>query len=428
MFDRRVTRSARRLRATYVSGTVHKLLEQTADRSARDFARRDDAVDQGAAPVNPSRLFQSFFLGGFECSTHRRKRDRRRLDLIAATGHDVRAAEDYRLLASYRIRSVRDGVRWHLIEKRPGQYDFSSFLPMLRAASETGTQVIWDLLHYGWPDHYDIWSPEFIAAFRRFVTATAELVRSETDAVPFWTPVNEISFWAWAGGDKKFLNPFAERRGHRLKVILAQAAIAAIQSVREVDPRARVASAEPLIWVLPKSRRARDIRTAQEYTNAQFEALDLISGRLRPDLGGRPEYLDILGLNYYLKNQWVDGEVPIYPGDPNYRPLRELLAMVYERYRRPIFLAETGTEGGGRAPWLHYVGDEVAGARAEGVPVEGICLYPILNHPGWDNDRLCPNGLFCGGTPHGERTVFRPLAEEIARQQTMFERGWHYID
>ena len=36
-------------------------------------------------------LFRSFFLGGFECSTHRRK-DGRRLDLIAATGDSVQAA------------------------------------------------------------------------------------------------------------------------------------------------------------------------------------------------------------------------------------------------------------------------------------------------------------------------------------------------
>jgi hypothetical protein len=39
-------------------------------------------------------LFKSFFLGGFECSNHRRS-DGRRLDLIAATGHDRWAAHDY---------------------------------------------------------------------------------------------------------------------------------------------------------------------------------------------------------------------------------------------------------------------------------------------------------------------------------------------
>jgi hypothetical protein len=118
-------------------------------------------------PVLPkSELFQSFFLGGFECSSHRR-RDQRRLDLLAATRHDVNAGADYRALARHGITTVRDGLRWHLIETIPGHYDWSSFLPMLHAARDTGTQVIWDLLHWGWPDDLDIWSTGLCLAIRQ---------------------------------------------------------------------------------------------------------------------------------------------------------------------------------------------------------------------------------------------------------------------
>lgn len=92
--------------------------------------------------------FESFFMAGFECSTHRR-RDGHRLDLIAATRHDRWAAKDYAALSA-------QGLRWHLIEQRPGHYDWSSFLPMLHAANSVGTQVIWDLCDYGWPDDVDI--------------------------------------------------------------------------------------------------------------------------------------------------------------------------------------------------------------------------------------------------------------------------------
>jgi hypothetical protein len=42
-----------------------------------------------------------------------------------------------------------------VIEKRPYRYDFSSVLPMLRFARKAGLQVIWDLCHYGWPDHLE---------------------------------------------------------------------------------------------------------------------------------------------------------------------------------------------------------------------------------------------------------------------------------
>lgn len=91
--------------------------------------------------MSQSPLFKSFFQGGFECSSHRRK-DLRRLDVIAATRHDVMAEADYTLLHGIGLRTIRDGLRWHLIERVPGHYDWSSVLPMLQAADRAGTQVI----------------------------------------------------------------------------------------------------------------------------------------------------------------------------------------------------------------------------------------------------------------------------------------------
>ena len=81
-------------------------------------------------------LFDAFFLAGFECSTQRRA-DGRRLDLLEGTGHFRHAASDYETMSRHGMRTVRDGVRWHLIEAHPGRYELSSFLPMLEAAQAT---------------------------------------------------------------------------------------------------------------------------------------------------------------------------------------------------------------------------------------------------------------------------------------------------
>ena len=367
----------------------------------------------------PSRVFSSFFIGGFECSSQRR-RDGRRLDVLAQTEHDVRAADDYRLLARHGMRTARDGVRWHLIEQLPGRFDLTSFLPMLRAARDTGTQVIWDLLHYGWPSHIDIWAPDFTERFADFVRAVVQAAKDETDDVPFYTPINEMSFFAWGGGDVEYLNPFARGRGGELKRILIRSTIAAINAIRQIDSRARFVAVEPLIHIFPKSDSRVDIAVAAAHNEGQFEAIDLLCGRLEPELGGRPEYLDIFGVNYYYNNQWIDHARTIYLGDGLYRPLSELLGQAYRRYERPFFIAETGTEAGGRAPWLHYVCDEVQDARAAGVPVDGICLYPILNHRGWDDDRHCHNGMFCGVEENGSRSVAPRMELELARQQVAF--------
>jgi hypothetical protein len=58
----------------------------------------------------------------------------------------------------------------------------------------------------------------------------------------------------------------------------------------------------------------------------------------------------------------------------------------------------------------------------DGVQVEGICLYPVVNHPGWDNDRHCYNGLWDYADEFGNREIYRPLAEELRRQRGYFQR------
>jgi hypothetical protein len=55
--------------------------------------------------------------------------------------------------------------------------------------------------------------------------------------------------------------------------------------------------------------------------------------------------------------------------------------------------------------------------------VGGICLYPIISHLGWDDDRHCANGLFDGHGPDAPRRAYAPLAQEIRRQATLFAEG-----
>lgn len=364
-------------------------------------------------------LFDSFFLGGFECSTHRRN-DGRRLDLLAATGHDRWAVQDYAGLRQHGIRSLRDGLRWHLIEGTPGRYDWSSFLPQLRAAQQLGSQVVWDLCHYGWPDDIDIWQPAFVERFARFAAAVAHLVREETEAVPFYSPINEISYWSWAGGDQAHFNPMGRGRGFEFKHQLVRASIAAIEAIRAVEPRARFVQADPAIHIVSPSRRPGPQRAAENHRQAQFEAWDMLCGKAWPGLGGAPHYLDILGANYYAHNQWyLDGD-RIPRGHRDYRPFQGILSEIHQRYGRPILVAETGAEGDLRGDWLHYVSEQVGFALQRGVAVEGICLYPVLDYPGWDDDRYCPTGLFGFADAQGRRQLHEGLADELKLQQTRF--------
>ncbi len=366
-------------------------------------------------------LFDSFLLGGFECSTHYLPSGKR-LDEIAATRHDELAKPDYLRLHELGIRTAREGIRWHLIERQPGNLDFSSALGMIRAARETGTQVIWDLCHYGWPDWLDIFSPEFVTAFERLARAFAKLLREEGDETPFICPINEISFFAWGGGDSLWLNPYARNRGDELKDQLVRSTIAATEAVWDVNPRTRIAQIDPIINVLPEDPKNRkQCRDAENYRLSQYDALDMLSGRLKPHLGGKPEYLDLIGVNYYVHNQWILGGSFIPPTHPRYRPFGDLLKENYARYERPLFVAETGIEDEARPSWFRYICKQVRLALRAGTQIEGVCLYPIVNHPGWVDDRHCHNGLWDYPDEHGNREAYEPLKREIERQQGYFK-------
>ena len=337
-------------------------------------------------------LFQSFLQGGFEASTHRR-RDGRQLDVIGAARHDERAAEDYRLMRGAGLHTARDALRWHLIERSPGHYDWSSFLPMLRAAREAGMQVVWDLCHYGLPHDLDIWTPAFVDRFAAFAAAAARLVRDEGGGGAAWCPMNEASFWSWAGGDRQEVHPHAQGQGDALKAQLVRAAIAATEAVRAVDSRARFIQAEPLIHISPNPAQPAEDGAVESYRTAQYQVWDMLAGLIRPELGGRPEYLDVVGVNFYCNNQWVHNSETLGLGHRWFRPLSDMLAEVHDRYRRPLVISETGAEAPNGPGWLRYVGGEVRTALRRGIPVEGLCIYPVMDYPGWNDERHCPAGL-----------------------------------
>jgi beta-glucosidase/6-phospho-beta-glucosidase/beta-galactosidase len=364
-------------------------------------------------------VFKSFFLGGFECSTHRLPSGRR-LDLVHSTRHDELAARDYRLLQRHGIQSARDGLRWHLIEQAPGRYDFASAVRQLEAAQSTGMQVIWDLWHYGWPDDIDIFSAQFVDRFVAFAKAAAVRI-SDYDAAPGVCPINEISFFSWAGGEGGIFNPFAKHRGDEMKRQLVRASIAAIAAMREANPEVRIFQVDPIINVVSRSDRPEDVRNAEGYRLSQFQAWDMILGRRDADLGGREDLIDVIGVNYYIHNQFVWEGPMIVPSDSRYRHVSEMLQEVHRRYERPIFIAETGIEDETRPAWLRYICKEALTAMDAGVPLEGLCLYPVLNHPGWDDDRHCHNGLFDYADAAGNREAYAPLASELARQQANIE-------
>jgi beta-glucosidase/6-phospho-beta-glucosidase/beta-galactosidase len=362
-------------------------------------------------------LFDSFFLAGFESACHINKAGLR-LNMLQLTQHDLQVSGDYELLRSFNIRTVRDGTCWPLIEKQPGNFDFSSLAPMVEAANQHGMQVLWNVFHYGCPDDVDITAPSFIDRFARYCAALARYMDDHLERLPFYTPINEISFLSWAAGQVGYIHPYGYGKGIELKHQLIRAAIAGIEAIWQVNPKARIIQVEPMIHVVFPRGHPELAEQAATQRASQFEAWDMMTGQLEPSLGGQPKYLDIMGVNYYHSNQWEYPDQRLrweeHPRDERWVPFHQLLAEAYNRYQRPLFIGETSHFGVGRGKWLREIADEVRQAMQNGVPLEGITIYPIIDRPDWDNLGHWHNSGLWDLIPDEQGTLRRVLNEDYA--------------
>lgn len=362
-------------------------------------------------------VFRSFWMAGFESATHINRRGAR-LDLIHATQHDALVDEDYARLAAMGIFTARDGIRWHLVE-RAGGFEFASLAPMAHAAGRHGIQVLWNLCHYGWPNDLDVLSPAFSDRFARYCRAVAQFLRDETADPAWYTPINELSFLAYAAGEAGIIHPRARGRGGELKRALVRAALAGEAAIRDVDPRARIVYVDPVINVLAPAKHPEWRARAEAYTESQYESWDMLLGRREPELGGHAGAIDAMGINFYHSNQWVHPRGRLRwedePRDPRWVPLHRLIERVYRRYELPIFIGETSHFGSGRARWIREIGDEVCAMHRIGVPLAGVCVYPIIDRPDWENPRHWHHSGLWDLVPRADGTLERAINEEYAR-------------
>jgi beta-glucosidase/6-phospho-beta-glucosidase/beta-galactosidase len=374
-------------------------------------------------------IFPTFFISGFECSTFLWK-DRGRRDLVAETQHRERAEEDYDLLRRLGIAVAREGIPWPLVQ-RGDRYDFSPIDPMIAAMNRCRILPIWDLFHYGYPDDLDPFAAGFAEQFARYCRAAAEYVVPRVRGPHFFTPVNEITFFAFAGGEWGWVAPFRTARADRfrLRLALCKAAIAGARAIREVDPQARMVNIDPLVRVVPPRDRP-DLADAarRESDEDMFLAWDVLGGLRHPELGGAPELLDIVGANNYSFGQMEYREqgphAALAPDDDRIVPLCDLLRAVWERYRRPMLIGETSGLNEGRPAWLKDLMEESLAAVAQGMDLHAVCLFPAVDMPDWHTGAWLHNGL-CDLVDEGgalTRVPYEPYVQELRRWQKLLNR------
>lgn len=338
------------------------------------------------------RYFNTFFMGGYECADHI-NRSGERINLLKETQHDIRFTEDYEALAAIGIKTVREGICWSAVESSAGVFDFAEVLNRMKAAEKLGIQIIWDLIHFGYPDGIYPTHPLFCQRFEKLCDAFARFHKEHTKQELFVVPINEISFLSWHSGDVRGTVPFAVNSGWDIKYHLCKATILGIKALKNADPDCHIILVEPLVKI-HASEQQNDVH---ELNENQFQAMDIIAGRICPELGGSDDFLEILGFNYYWNCQWTAGGEPLDWPDLNHKrmPFSEILQQAYDRYKKPLFISETGHFGEGRVQWLEEITAECLLAKKNGVDLRGLCIYPVTDRPDWDNlSSYCQCGIW----------------------------------
>jgi beta-glucosidase/6-phospho-beta-glucosidase/beta-galactosidase len=353
----------------------------------------------------PQPTFKSFFWSGYEC-TAARAENRKRLNLLQDTRHDVYCRQDYQMIKELGIQTVREGLNWSRIDHGNNHYDFSLFESIMHIGKEEGIQQIWDLNHFDYPDYLDPFTETFIIQFAEYAKHALAKIRKYQDGVVYIAPVNEPSFFAWIAADRGYWAPYTtgSANGEKMKKQLVKANIKAMEALWSIDQNIRFIHIDPFMRRIPKEPASPYAsKHCNEFNNVfRYEGWDMIAGKTYPELGGDPKYLDIIGVNYYIHNQ----EWCITPKnkqglmhramawtDPHRIPFGEMLQEIYDRYQRPMVISETGSFGDKRARWWQRTLKEIDTARKK-LPIYGVCSYPTVDRPDWANFLLPNSGLW----------------------------------
>ncbi|MGY3211354.1 amine oxidase [Mucilaginibacter sp. HD30] len=372
-------------------------------------------------------ILKSFWMAGFECADHLNA-EGNRVDMLAITGHLDNVAEDYERLHSVNIITVREGICWSQVEKRPYEYDFTVVKSMLKAGETANIQQIWDICHFGFPDDlhplHPLFTPRFVSlcvAFAKFYTAQ----RPGRELIV--TPINEVSFLSWLSGEVGNTTPYCKNNGWNVKYALMRAYIQGIRAMKAISPQIRILTTEPIVNIVPPLNASQEeVLQAHRVNEEQYQTLDMLMGTICPELGGSSDLVDVLGFNFYYNNQWVLGFEEFLPwlnesNDPRWRPLSDLIADAHARYNKPIVLSETSHPGEHRANWIEFITGETLKVLKSGIPFWGICLYPIIDRPDWDNLKYWHHsGLWDQQLPDNTlnlRILDEPYAQSLKRCQ-----------
>jgi len=332
----------------------------------------------------------------------------RTLDEYELTGHYERLDEDLALFAELGLRAVRYGIPWHRINPRRGEWDFSWADRPLERLLDLGIAPVVDLVHYGLPEWIDgaYLHPDYPEYVAEFASRIAERFRGR---IHTYTPLNEPRVTAWYCGRLGWWPPFGRSWRGFVQVMLGvcRGVVRTVEALRAVDPQ--IVDVHVDATDLYEAVSAEVAAEADRRQQIVFLALDLVSGRVGPahplrgwllENGASDDDLewfatravrpDLIGINLYplfSEKRLVSSprglRVRMRYASANI--VDRLADLYWSRYRRPLLISETASEGpvARRQAWLEDSVRATARVRARGVPLIGYTWWPLFALVTW---------------------------------------------
>lgn len=373
-------------------------------------------------------------IGAFE-STYLPRHDR---DIFESTAHDVQWKQDLDLLAGCGVTRLRYPVRWHRVEADEGVFNWQDTDKVLLYLGDHGFRPIVDLVHH---TSYPRWleggfaDPRFRTAYLRY---TEEFAR-RYPWIQEYTLFNEPFSTLFLTGHEAIWPPYHQGLDNFVAQILnvLPAVAEASRAYADLLPDAKH------VWVDTCEHHTGEGAGGSAYASMANERRFLVLDSFLGKHGGRgydpdgpmagplreaggeklqelePGRIDVLGLDYYAHCQWHFDDKGGSPNTPYPLPLAQQVYLYWDRYRLPCLLTETNIRGrtSDRATWFKYVLEQCERAQAMGVPLDGLCWFPVIDSTDWasllfrNDGHIDPVGIFW-------------LDQELARQPSVMSETY----
>jgi beta-glucosidase len=336
-----------------------------------------------------------------------------RLDEYELTGHLEQWREDLARAGATGAGAIRYGLPWHRVNPAPGVFDWEWADQVIgHLAGDAGLRVILDLVHYGTPAWLagSFVDPGYAAAVAEYAAAVARRYRGVVSA---YTPLNEPLVTASFCGLRGVWPPYlgGDRGWAHVAVAVADGVQASVRAIRSADPSAEIVHVEAV-----QAYRTADPSLAGEVREQERRSelpTRLILGQVGPDdpmwawladhgisgatlhrLASEPVRPDVIGLNYYPElscrelvrlDSEPSGAVVHVAYDGGVERLEQVLRHWHARYGTPLMITETAVEGGAekKSAWLDELVASLHRLRADGVPVQGLTWWPLIDFVDW---------------------------------------------